>query len=275
MSGGREKYKNLLDKIEQLTTTDPEFRKAMEERFGQNSIYLNKIKQIEKYLGLDFSLDKIDSIIDYSFVDNEHVRLQLISDNREMLRYRYGTRSHKIDFLEFCRYAHMQAEMLVNYYFDKKCNGDIEKIIEYIKNNNPRANLNSKETKLSSINYKYKYYAIKNIFNFDWHNGNVLIKISEVRNIQSHRSVGNVEVDLSYVEVIKKSGLYLNRDKDDFDWFKIQTDANQKNAYDTIYNNDEKYENYKINLWISKQPYDSVIEMLKILAEKIKKYFNS
>ena len=39
--------------------------------------------------------------------------------------------------------------------------------------------------------------------------------------------------------------------------------------------NDEKYKNYQINLWISKQPYDSVIEMLKILAEKIKKYFNS
>ena len=270
MSEGRDKYKNLLDKIEQLTSTDPEFRKAMEERFGQNSIYLNKIKQIEKYLGLDFSLDKIDSIIDYSFVDNEYVKLQLISDNREMLRYRYGTRGHKIDFLEFCRYAHMQAEMLVNYYFDKKCNGDIEKIIEYIKNNNPRANLNSKETKLSSINYIYKYYAIKNIFNFDWHNGNVLIKISEVRNIQSHRSVGNVEVDLSYVEVIKKSGLYLNHDKDDFDWYKIQADANQKNTYDTIYNKDEKYKNYQINLWISKQPYDSVIETLKILSEKVR-----
>lgn len=261
MSEGRDKYKNLLDKIEQLTTTDPEFRKAMEERFGQNSIYLNKIKQIEKYLGLDFSLDKIDSIIDYSFVDNEYVRLQLISDNREMLRYRYGTRGHKIDFLEFCRYAHMQAEMLVNYYFDKQYKGDIDKIVAAI-----NYQYKTETTTLSSINYISKCIYVKKKFGIK---GSNLENLAKARNIQSHRSVGNVEIDLSYVEVIKKSGLYLNRDKDDFDWFKIQTDANQKNAYDTIYNNDEKYKNYQINLWISKQPYDSVIETLNILAKMI------
>lgn len=267
MSGGREKYKNLLDKIEQLTNTDPEFRKAMEERFGQNSIYLNKIKQIEKYLGLDFSLDKIDSIIDYSFVDNEHVRLQLISDNREMLRYRYGTRSHKIDFLEFCRYAHMQAEMLVNYYFDKQYKGDIDKIAAAI-----NYQYKTETTTLSSINYISKCIYIKKKFGIK---GSNLENLAKARNIQSHRSVGNVEIDLSYVEVIKKSGLYLNRDKDDFDWFKIQTDAGQNNIYNSLYNKNEEYENYRINLWISKQPYDSVIYTLKILAEKIKKYFNS
>lgn len=261
MSGGNAKYKNLLDKLDQLTQNDPELRKELGKRYGGGDV-VEKIKNIEKYLGLDFSIDKIDSIIDYSYIEDEYVRCQLISDNREMLRYRYGTRNHKIDFLEFCRYAHMQAEMLVNYYFDKEYKGDIEKIttaIDY--------QYKTETTTLSSINYISKCIHLKKKFNIK---GSILENLAKARNIQSHRSVDNNDIDLSYLEVIKKSGLYLNYDKDDFNWSKIQIDANQKNTYDTIYNKDEKYKNYQINLWISKQPYDSVIETLKVLSEKVR-----
>lgn len=264
MSGGSEKYKSILDKIDQLTKNDPEFKKELGKRYGGGDV-VEKIKKIEKYLGLDFSLDKIDSIIDYSYIEDEYVRCQLISDNREMLRYRYGTRNHKIDFLEFCRYAHMQAEMLVNYYFDKQYKGDIEKIaaaIDY--------QYKTETTTLSSINYISKCIHVKKKLNIK---GSVLENLAKARNIQSHRSVDSNDIDLSYIEVIKKSGLYLNYDKDDFNWSKIQIDADQKNTYDTVYNKDEKYKNYQINLWISKQSYDSVIETLKILSEKVREAF--
>lgn len=267
MSGGSEKYKNLFDKIDQLTKNDPEFRKELWKRYGEGDV-VEKIKNIEKYLGLDFSLDKIDSIIDYSYIEDEYVRCQLISDNREMLRFRYGTRNHKIDFLEFCRYAHMQAEMLVNYYFDKEYNGDIEKIVECLKKNNPKARFSGYETKVSSISYITKCIAIKNIFSFDWLKGIDLDNLAAARNIQSHRSTDTFQIDLSYREKIKSSNLPLNYEKDDFVIKKIKEDDTLKNIYETKYNNEE-YKNYKIHLWISKQPYDSVIEALRILSEKI------
>lgn len=46
MSEGRDKYKKLLDKIEQLTGNDPEFRKAMEERFGGSNHKIDEIHEL-------------------------------------------------------------------------------------------------------------------------------------------------------------------------------------------------------------------------------------
>ena len=85
---------------------------------AQMPLKSEKIDAIEKYLGLDYSLDDSITIVDYSFVIDHRVRAQLESDCREMMRYRYGTRGHKIDFMEFCRYVQLQAEMLLNYYYD-------------------------------------------------------------------------------------------------------------------------------------------------------------
>ena len=61
------------------------------------------LKRISSYLSLDYELDDKD-FPDYSFIDEDPVRESLLADFREMLRYQYGTRSHKIDFPEFCTY---------------------------------------------------------------------------------------------------------------------------------------------------------------------------
>ncbi|MGM9794970.1 MAG: hypothetical protein ACI3ZZ_01945 [Candidatus Aphodosoma sp.] len=120
-----EKYKVTIDKIEQLCAQNSEFDKELRKRLNVNSYtevsscVSGKVDKIEKYLGLDYLVDSQDSIIDYSFVNDKVVRNQLISDNREMLRFRYSTRYHEINFKEYCRFAHMQAEMLINYFLTR------------------------------------------------------------------------------------------------------------------------------------------------------------
>ena len=64
------------------------------------------------------------------------MRDKLYCDFREMMRYRYGTRSHKIDFEEYCRYAHFQLEALTNYFMKAwSLNGKNEIDIEIAKKN--------------------------------------------------------------------------------------------------------------------------------------------
>ena len=92
-----------------------------------------KISDIEKYLGLDYMLDSATPDIDYLYINDNNVRNQLTSDYREMLRYRYGVRSHRVDFAEFCRYAMLQIEQLINYYYQSKFKSNDE-IKEYINN---------------------------------------------------------------------------------------------------------------------------------------------
>ena len=119
-----EKLQTVLNKVVLLCSQNPEFDSILRKRLGINATRTipiaennDKINRIEKYLGLDYSVDAQNSVIDYSYIKDEKVKNQLISDNREMMRFRYGTRYHEIDFDEFCRFAHLQAEMLLNYYY--------------------------------------------------------------------------------------------------------------------------------------------------------------
>ncbi len=140
-----EKLFSTLDKIQRLCSQNAEFDKELRKRLGMassaNVLSLDdkRIRKIEKYLGLDYSVDTLKSSIDYSFIEMDDVRNQLISDNREMMRFRYGTRYHEIDFDEFCRYALLQAEMLLNYYYDVVNHSDLGAIISHIKTYNTSA----------------------------------------------------------------------------------------------------------------------------------------
>ena len=106
-----EKLISTLDKILRLCNQNAEFDKELRKRLGlassANALSLDdeRIRKIEKYLGLDYSVDSLKSTIDYSFIQMDDVRNQLISDYREMMRFRYGTRDHQIHFDEFCRAA--------------------------------------------------------------------------------------------------------------------------------------------------------------------------
>ena len=128
------KVLDVVKKIKLLAEQNVEFRQEMKQLFG-NSVSPslvncgdNRISNIEKYLGLDYFVDSMTSTIDYTFVNDLEVRDKLVSDNREMMRFRYGTRSHKIDFDEFSRYVQLQAEMLLNYYYATKY-GTIENVL--------------------------------------------------------------------------------------------------------------------------------------------------
>ena len=102
-----EKLLATIKKIKLLAEQNSEFRQEMQKLFGKTvsaSVIKSddgRISHIEKYLGLDYYIDAMESIIDYAFISENEVRDKLISDNREMMRYRYGTRSHKVDFEEF------------------------------------------------------------------------------------------------------------------------------------------------------------------------------
>ena len=155
-----EKLKTTIKLIVQLSKENPEFYTELCKALGigstPNTISSDKrIEHIEKYLGLDYYVDSQQSIIDYSFIMEPEVRAQLISDNREMMRFRYGTRYHSICFDEFCRYAHLQAEMLLNYFFDQ-VNSNIKAIIDHIKKYNPTALFKDKVKSLGDISYNSK-----------------------------------------------------------------------------------------------------------------------
>lgn len=116
MSEGRDKYKKLLDKIEQLTGNDPEFRKAMEERFF-SSISRN-IEEIRDILRI-----KERQSIDYSFIPDKYkiLREQLIIDNLRMENSRYDLKSDEFErFYNFCTCAFLQIENLINYYYYRR-----------------------------------------------------------------------------------------------------------------------------------------------------------
>ena len=103
-----EKLQVTIQKIKVLAAQNPEFESEMKKIFGSkevcapaNSYNEERIKRIEKYLGLDYYVDDMQPVIDYSFVKDVAVRAQLVSDCREMMRFRYGTRFHEILFEEF------------------------------------------------------------------------------------------------------------------------------------------------------------------------------
>jgi len=144
-------------------------------------------KKVEKYLSLDYELDGEISP-DYSFVDNDRVLKCLMSDFREMLRYRYGTRSHKIDFPEFCRFALLQIEMLINYYYECVYI-DYKELIEAIKYHNSKAEFSSKIKNIADIPLKNKLFQLLNESNWGSMDLQVYLNIIDVRNEQSHRSL--------------------------------------------------------------------------------------
>ena len=76
----------------------------------------NSLAKIEKYLALDYNIDKFVPLIDFSFVADEYTRECFNADYREMLRNRLGSRGHKIDFSEYCRFSLIIAERALNIY---------------------------------------------------------------------------------------------------------------------------------------------------------------
>jgi hypothetical protein len=81
---------------------------------NSDTIIADNIESIRRYLMLD-----VMPIIDYSDILDTRIRDQLYRDCIEMSKYRLGKINNCINFDEFCRYAHLQAEELLNYFYHR------------------------------------------------------------------------------------------------------------------------------------------------------------
>lgn len=272
-----EKLISTLDKILRLCNQNAEFDKELRKRLGlassANALSLDDepIRKIEKYLGLDYSVDSLKSTIDYSFIQMDDVRNQLISDYREMMRFRYGTRYHEIDFDEFCRYALLQAEMLLNYYYDVVNHSDLGAIISHIKTYNTSAKISDDVKTLSSISFNVKLWAFKTEHKMEYSLSTMLDNIRMVRNELSHRSTIKAHFDIeAYQTELRGFGipLYANG----FVNTKIlEKDHVVKNIFDTRIAKTEQYKEYKFMLWYIPKPFESIINGIIELSQLVDK----
>lgn len=263
----------VIDKVMQLARQNAEFdaalRKKLDSTASAQFVSDNRIKNIERYLGLDYYLDNKESIIDYSFVTLPDVRAQLISDNREMLRFRYGTRYHKIDFFEFCRYAHLQAEMLLNYYYDVKFRSDLEAIKACVSEHNSYPIANGVKS-LGAISYNNKLWAFYGQFK-DRIDALLLNNICKVRNESSHRSMEQTALTTEKYRKRWESRGFSFRDNG---WLKIQWPENEQGhrlqrIFESEIKTSDDYKRYCYLIWLNRQPYDEIVEGIKQLAAAV------
>lgn len=225
-----------------------------------NSIEIEskKLNDIERYLGLDYNLDKENSPIDYYFLGDE---LQKIaeSDQREMLRFKLGLRGHQKNFAEFCRYALLQAELLLNFYYDEFYEGDIEKIKESIKNHDKKNYYteSGREKIIEDIPFNTKLWSFYFANNFE--GVGQLDNIRKIRNALSHRSVqpNHDEIFRLRQRLNKaKAKFYANGNLDTYNTPKAIVESEDGKAY--------RYE-----MLFHLQPYNEIQKALKSLRDKV------
>lgn len=268
-----EKLLATIKKIKLLAEQNAEFRQEMQKLFDQTvsaSVVKNddeRISHIEKYLGLDYYIDSMQSVIDYTFITEDEVRNKLVSDNREMMRFRYGTRSHKVDFEEFCRYAQLQAEMLLNYFYSTK-DVTIQNIISHIKQYNPKASISDVNTSLTSISFSVKLWAYDSEFKVNIRE--TFDHVREVRNSQSHRTPQKEDFSIeSYQKKLLDWKISLKSDGS-FDWYQTKQNTLAYNIYESKVKNTKDFALYNYLLWYNSKPYDDVVEKLKKLTDSVK-----
>ena len=272
-----ENLKSTIDKIVQLSKQNQEFdtelRKRLKITSSAKSVYdVERIANIEKYLGLDFYVDTKTSNVDYSFIKLPDVKAQLISDNREMMRFRYGTRYHKINFAEFCRYAHFQIEMLLNYYYNIANKSDLNSIKEQIKKyNQKKADDVEKANSLESISYSIKLWAFLTEFFNNTNDYYIYNYLRNVRNELSHRSVTEDKISInSYQQSLKDQGFILNKKGNvSLNWKDKEADKDLKELYNSKIKDSNKYKQYTYLIWYYGTPFNDIVNGLNRIASVI------
>ena len=212
----KESLEKLLILIDEICRIDENFwfKEALIKKTlisDTKSDIIIKLRNIEKYLKID-GLE----IIDYSEISNENVRRQLFRDSVEMSKYRLGKINDTINFDEFCRYAHMQAEELINYFYSVRFYGNLVYVNEFIIKHFPTFNQKENINSLNQINYTAKLTAF--IKEYKLEKGQLkstLEFLSNLRNELSHRNsleindediilnqlkIKNIDVTSSYID---------------------------------------------------------------------------
>lgn len=276
MSNNHQQLTALLDFIDKLSKEPGNewFVEELQKRYGKETAPIAvsdspKIDKIEHYLALDYELDKAEPSIDYSFISDLSVRDRLDCDYREMMRYRYGVRSHQIDFDEYCRYANMQIEMLINFFYLTKYE-TLSKIKEHLMMyqdlDNFRTSISNAKT-FGNISLMVKTFAFTNEFNLKSLSFQ-LAHLRDVRNHMSHRG-GSAGIDCAaYRKQLIAEGYNLNSYGEIYLSTKLKENTM---LYAKNYNkkNEETYKAYEQELWCQRKPFDEVLEMIKIIAETV------
>ena len=217
------------------------------------------LDKITTYLSLDYDLDTKD-FPDYSFIGEESVQETLLADFREMLRYQYGTRSHWIDFLEFCRFGVLQAEMLINFFFEKKYDSDFDRVVKAIQLTNSSYVPGDHLSLICDIPLKTKAYRIRHELGWDNDALSPILNAIEVRNRQSHRSL---RLDKDKIQEYEK------RFKDAKVWFFRDSVPMYKKALDQNVVTQKEMNEYTFQVWFELQPFDEIIRAIKNLSTAV------
>lgn len=184
------------------------FKENLNLKFSKSGNYQNpeiilKLNSIEKYLKIDGV-----EIIDYSEIENKNVRNQLIRDCVEMSKYRLGKINDTINFDEYCRYAHMQAEELLNYYYLSQFE-TINKIADFVKQYGDY--MPSTEPKnIYSIGHVFKLNAFTKANGLDYKLKYYLEFASKIRNEISHRNSIQIQDENKIMDTVYLKGINLN-----------------------------------------------------------------
>ena len=241
----------LLSFVEDVYKKVPEFAKGVRKIVNgepSTEVKSQKLDKIEKYLSLDYGIDDVVNP-DYSFIADAQIRDTLNSDYREMLRFRYGTREHSVNFGEFARYANLQMEMLVNYYYTKVYGDDPDAILDALRANDPDIDYLSLYAKINGLKWEFNwsYYDIKDMLN-----------IIKVRNEESHRSPGSLSLEIANKEK-ELAAIKSNKGNLSPSDLKKKTDL------------DKKIRSMKtFKKWLDPLPFDEVNAAIKMLSGKVK-----
>ena len=268
MAQNKEQLNKLLQFIKQLIDEpgNDDFVNGLRgllEISGKSLNNETKLLDIEKYLGLDYKLDNVIPNIDYSFISEPYVKNQLDSDFREMLRYRYGVRSHKIDFSEYCRFAMLQVEQLLNYYYQNKFTSN-EELFDYINQNAPWFKTEKVDSvKSLSLSVKLSAFSTK----LEKKLRDCLDFTREVRNEQSHRNPDEKKNEMNEFRTkLLNMELPLTKEGEIY-WSGIKDNDELFEKFNSI---KSEYWRYRYQLWRFKEPFDNVFEAIHEIANVIK-----
>lgn len=228
----------------------------------------NSLAKIEKYLALDYNIDKFVPLIDFSFVADEYTRECFNADYREMLRYRFGSRGHKIDFSEYCRFSLIIAERALNIFYSKET--DFEAIKNRLKRFNPSAKIDN-ATALKDISFSVKLWSFCNEYNLKPVK-QTLDSVRDVRNMKSHGQVSTEDDETwfqSLYQHFKKCGFPLRSDGT-VDWYTLKNEKPDLwEYYQKEVQNTTAHKRYIQIAWQREQPFDEVSNRLTELVSFI------
>lgn len=194
---GNEWFKN---QISETFSSNPE-KKGSNATISEGAIELEeKVNLIRQYLAID-----LQNLIDYSRFE-EPSREQLFRDCIEMCRFEKGTPNHKKNFGEFCRYAHLQAEEMINYFFTKSSEGDIALLDEFLRYKVSNYKPQKKPTSIFHINYTTKLSAFKGLVSFEKKFIDHLYFLNDFRNELSHRNSMSISNEDNAMIAYEKKG---------------------------------------------------------------------